>query len=357
MRSFFVVLALLVATAAPLSADVRFVSPEQGSQVYGPAVIEIATITPAVDRVEFYVDGTLAGVARSAPYRIAWDFGDSLAARKITAHLYSDKYRTRESAEILTSALTASESVDIDLVEVPFRARTSKARLNTADIAIRENGVEQKILELQSSRGATSFYFVVDRSLSMGDGKLQKALAAVDRARTQLRSEDEASVIFFNHRVDAPRKLTSEEKATAKFRSVVPSGGTSLRDALASIHPTRRTIAIVISDGADRNSTLDIAGALQRVARSKLSVYSLLLGGGGGSEFLEAAASRTGATAKRTTSNSLERDMTAILSDINSRYTVVYQSHGTGKGWREIQLLPRQSGIQVAMARRGYYAE
>jgi hypothetical protein len=74
----------------------------------------------------------------------------------------------------------------------------------------------------------------------MSRGKLPKALAAVERGLTRLRPEDDASLILFNHRVEAARKLERSEKVTTRFRSVKPSGGTSLRDALASIQPARR---------------------------------------------------------------------------------------------------------------------
>lgn len=83
------------AAAIPLRADVHFVTPQAGSQVYGTAVIEIATTTPRVDRVEFFVDGTLAGVVRTSPFRILYDFGDSTSSYRIAAHLYSDRYRSR----------------------------------------------------------------------------------------------------------------------------------------------------------------------------------------------------------------------------------------------------------------------
>ena len=353
MRWFAVVPFALALFAIPLRADVRFVTPQQGAQVYGAALIEIATTTPNVDRVEFFVDGTLAGVTRTAPFRIIYDFGDSTSSHRIAAHLYSDRYRSKETAEILTAALTAGETIDVDLVEVPFRAVTRTVRLGKSDITVRENGVEQTVRELLTARGATTFYFVIDRSASMRRGKVEKAIRAVERALTRLRPGDDAKLIYFNHRVEAQRTVVAGEK----LRAVTPSGGTSLRDALASIQPARRTIAIVISDGADRNSSSGTAAALQRVARSKLTVYSLVLGGGSGAEFLETAARRTGGTSARSTAETLSRDLESIMNDINSRYTLVYQSRGTSKGWREIQLTPRRSGIQIAQARRGYFAE
>lgn len=353
MRAFL----LLVLAALPAQGALRFVTPQAGGQVYGPTLIEVETTARSVDRVEFHVDGRLAGVVRAAPFRYVHDFGESLQGHRIIAHLFADRYRTHQTAEIITAALGASETIDVDLVEVPFRVQTRKPRLQKGDLVLRENGVEQMILDLSSSRGPTTFYFVIDRSLSMGQGKLENALGAVERSLKLLRAEDDASVILFNHRVDMPMKIAAGQKLAARFSGVIPSGGTSLRDALASIQPARRTIAIVISDGADRNSTLHPAKALQKVVRGKLSVYSLLLGRGAGAEFVEEAVQRSGGTTVRSSAGSLGRDLERILTEINGRYTAVYQSHGTSKGWREIQLMPRTSGVQIAQARRGYYAE
>jgi hypothetical protein len=346
---------LVIAASSLLRAEVHFLTPEAGAQVFGRMPLEVATATANVDRVEFYVDGTLAGVARVAPYRMMFDFGESPASHRVVARVFSDQYRREESAEVLTAALTASESLDVDLVEVPFRAVTRKPRLEKSDISIRENGLTHEVREVLTTRGSTSFYFVIDRSLSMRKGKLTRALAAVDQALSRLRPADDASIILFNHRVESARTISRGEVA-ARYRDVTPSGGTSMRDAVASIQPQRRSIAIVISDGADRNSSMTTAAALQKVAQSKLTVYSLLLGGGSGADFLGAAADRTGGTAVSSSAERVAADLGRIMDDINSRYVAVYQSRGTTRGWREIQLIPR-SGIQIATSRRGYYAE
>jgi len=68
-----------------LAAAITFVSPQQGSQAIGVLPIEVTTAATAVNRVEFYVDGMLVGVARQTPYRIAHDFGTTLAAHDIVA--------------------------------------------------------------------------------------------------------------------------------------------------------------------------------------------------------------------------------------------------------------------------------
>ncbi|HJW93683.1 MAG TPA: VWA domain-containing protein [Thermoanaerobaculia bacterium] len=337
-----------------LLAALTFITPQSGSQVIGVQPIEIATGTPHVDRVEFFVDGTLAGVARKAPWQIEHDFGTLLDAHTVGAVVWSDNYKTSERAEVRTAAIAASDSYSVDLVEVPLRVRTSKP-LRIDDLRLRENGVEQTLRDVRADRGAASFVFVIDRSLSMGGGKLETALHAIDDATKMLRADDSISVITFNHNVAKPREIGRGESVARTFAGLTPSGGTSMRDAVASIPQGHRTYAFVITDGGDRNSQLDDESALRRISSTKTVIDSLILGNSH-VKFLDRAAKNTGGSVVDTSRDALSRSLRDLIADINSRYTVVYQSHGTQRGWRSIEITPRR-GISIVNARKGYFAE
>ena len=322
-------------------AALTFVSPLPGSQAIGVQALEITTTAANVDRVDFYVDGALAGVARKPPYRIAYDFGTTLAARTITAKVWMNGYKTSESASVITAV---SDVLNVDLVEVPLRVRASRA-LKAGDLRVRENGVEQTIREVKQERPAAHFAFIVDRSLSMGGGKLDAALRAVEEARRKLRAGDTASVTYFNHIVSKSRPAT-----------LVPSGGTSLRDAVASVASKQRTYAIVITDGGDRNSQLTEEEALRKISGTKMIVSAIVLGPSH-TRFLDRAASNTGGSVAAASKEDVGRELGRILDDINSRYLVVYQSEGTQRGWRTIEVKPRTNAITIVSARKGYFAE
>lgn len=328
-----------------LGAIITFVSPQQGSQAIGVQPIEVTTGASAVNRVDFYVDGVLVGVARTPPYRIVHDFGDSLAAHSIAAKVWSDNYRHVDQASVDTVA-AGGEAMNVDLVEVPLRVRTSHP-LAASDIAVKENGIDQTIRDIRADRGPARFVFVVDRSLSMGEGKLAAALRAIDAESQLLRRDDRAEIVFFNHNVSEPRPLSQRENVT-------PSGGTSLRDAVSSIGSHERTYAIVITDGGDRNSITSEEDALKKISGTKLTLDAIVLGGG--SRFLDRAAANTGGDVARASASTLQRELHRMLVDINSRYTVVYQSHGNPGGWRAISIEPRRRGIEIVSARRGYFA-
>jgi hypothetical protein len=330
-------------------AALTFVSPLPGSQAVGVQAIEITTQASNVDRVDFYVDGVLAGVARKPPYRIAYDFGTTLAPRTVSAKLWSNGYKNSESASVTTAALSANDTLNVDLVEVPLRVRSPRA-LRAGDLRLRENGVEQTIRDVRQERPAAHFAFIIDRSLSMGDGKLDAALRAVEAAQRLLRAGDTASVTLFNHNVSRAQPVARID------RTVVPSGGTSLRDAVASVASKQRTYAIVITDGGDRNSELTEEEALRRISGTKTVVNAIVLGSSH-ARFLDRAATNTGGTVAGASKESVGSELTRILNDINSRYLVVYQSHGTERGWRTIAIQPRTGGVTIVSARKGYFAE
>lgn len=330
---------------------IRFLSPSEGEQVIGPRLIEIATDAVAVDRVEFSVDGVLAGVARKPPYRIAFDFGTSLEARQIAARVFSNGFKTTETVKLMTAALRAGQSMNVDVVEVPLRVRAART-ITAADLRLRENSVEQTIREIKPGRGAAEFVFVVDRSLSMRNGKLDSALRAVTDAARLLRPDDTASLILFNHNVSRPQPLgrRGENRGTA-------SGGTALRDALASVGTARRTYTIVITDGGDRNSVLSDDEALRKISSTRTIVSAVVLGNA--SRFLQQATANTGGTLRPATASTIAAEVQRIVADINSRYTLVYQSRGTKAGWRTIAIEPNRSGsgIEILSARKGYFAQ
>jgi len=347
-RIAFSIITLLLAAAAH-GASVAFVTPQTGAQAIGPVAIEITTTIANVDRVEFSVDGALAGVARKAPYRIAHDFGTSLAAHTITAKVWSNGFRNSDEAAITTAALTAGETMNVDVVEVPMRVRSPQP-LRAGDLRVTENGIPQTIRELRADRGAARFVFVVDRSLSMGDGKLDAALRAITGESPLLRNDDRIELVLFNHNVTKARPIRRGEP----IASVNTSGGTSLRDALASIATRERTYAIVITDGGDRNSEIAESDALRRISNTKVIVDAIVLGDA--SSFLRDAARNTGGTLVTADASTLQRALRALIVDINSRYTLDYQSHGNGSGWRTITIAPQRRGIEIVNARKGYYA-
>jgi hypothetical protein len=350
VQRILVFLAAICLAATAGASRVTFVAPLQGSQTFGTQLLEIETDAANVNRVDFFVDGNLAGVARQAPYRIAFDFGASMNARTITAKVWSNGYTVTETATVTTAALTANETLDVDLVEVPMRVR-STAVLKASDLRVRENGVAQTIRDIKRERPPAHFAFVVDRSLSMNDGKLTASLNAIQNELAQLRDGDTASLVLFNHNVAKAQPIAIGQ---ALPTNVEPSGGTSLRDALASVASAERTYAIVITDGGDRNSQLSDQDALRAISGTRTIVSALILGRSH-TNFLDQAAQNTGGSVISASRETVRTELSRILADINSRYLLIYQSHGTSRGWRTLDIQSRKRGVEIVNARKGYW--
>lgn len=353
MRRVLMVAVLLAAAVVSRGATVSFTSPPPGAQVLGPTLLEVTSDAAGIDRVDFFVDGVLAGVARKAPYRMAFDFGTSLAPRTITAKAWTNGFKTSDAATITTAAMTANDSINIDLVEVPLRAHSAKP-LRAADLRVRENGIEQTVRDVQVARPPAHFAFIVDRSLSMNGGKLEAALHAIESGLGQLREGDTASLVLFNHNVAKARPIARGQQLAS--RDLLPSGGTSLRDAVASAASKQRTYAIVITDGGDRTSALSDELALEKISTTKTIVNALVLGDSH-TRFLDRAASNTGGSVVSASAASLRDALARLLADINSRYLLIYQSTASTRGWRTIEVTGRRSDITVSSARKGYFAE
>jgi hypothetical protein len=170
-----------------------------------------------------------------------------------------------------------------------------------------------------------------------------------------LRSGDTASIVLFNHQVMPPRTISRNADLTAIFAAVNASGGTSLRDAVASaVAENNRTYVIVITDGGDRSSALDEESALRRISGRKTIVDAIVLGSR--SSFLTQAAKNTGGEVVGASAATLDRELRELLGRINSGYLLAYQSAGTNKGWRKIDIRTQNAGVRVLNARKGYYA-
>lgn len=319
----------------------------------GVTTVEVVADAAEVDRVELFVDGTLVGVLRSEPFRFKFDFGTSLQAHHIVAHVRSHHFQQDDVAEVRTAAV-GGESITVNLVEVPLRVRAAGA-VTAKDLTVVEDGARQTIRDVLFERPPSRFVFLVDRSQSMSEGKLAAALTAIDAALDLLRSADTAQIIFFNHNFDRLQDLPRGARPSALFAAIQPSGGTSLRDALVSTVAEERTITIVITDGSDRNSEISDEAALRRISGANSALFALVFDRA--SPFLETASQNTGGDIRSISAATVREAMRDLIADINSRYTLTYQSSGKKKGWRAIRIAGVRSGVKVVKARKGYFAE
>lgn len=180
-----------------------------------------------------------------------------------------------------------SVAVDLVVLHPTVRDRNGSfvADLGKQNFEVREDGVRQVIRLFRHEDTPVAVGLVVDHSGSMG----RKLSDVISAARTFARSsnpEDRMFVINFNEKVTlglpAAMRFTNRpedlEAAILKARSI---GQTALYDAVASGFEHLREagrekkVLIVISDGGDNASVLDLAAILKMAAQSSALIYTI----------------------------------------------------------------------------------
>ena len=284
-----ILLLLLLALAFPVAAlaiEVRIVRPVAGEPLLGEVEVraEIVPAGAAVERVEFFLDGKLAGTAAQAPYRILLDAGDENREHRleVVAHGAGSD---RASASLITPRLRTDVEIRVDLQQLFVTVESGGKRvldLTREDFDVLDQGAPQPIVTF--GRGDVPFTaaLLIDSSASMQGGRLEKALDGARAFFAAMAPLDQAKLLLFSDHVLLETPFTNIQSVlTLGLRGVTPEGGTALNDALylaVKRLETRRgrKIAILLSDGVDIESVLSIEDA-RAIARRQVTLYWLRL--------------------------------------------------------------------------------
>lgn len=177
----------------------------------------------------------------------------------------------------------------VDVVSVTATVLDGNGRLVTgltaADFVVFDDSREQPITQFSNERVPVSLGILLDVSDSMTGKRMDDARAALDRFLGEwLDEEDEGFVGVFNHR---PRILSPWTRRPAQLRGlldgVIPTGGTAIYDAIAQAvtkFPSRahqRAAVVVISDGADTASDVDLRTLRATLRRNEAFVYAVAI--------------------------------------------------------------------------------
>jgi VWFA-related protein len=315
-------LALLL--AAPAAAfEVRIVRPAPGEPLLGEAEVR-AEVTPAdtrIERVEFFLDGTLAGTATQAPYRVLVDAGDENREHRVEVVAHAAGGATaRASIGTLRLHTDAEIRVDLQQLFVTVEERGRRVTdLTKNDFTVFDQGDPQPIVTF--GRGDIPFTAVllVDSSSSMQGGRLDQALDGARAFFSAMAELDQAKLILFSDHILHETPFTNIQTVlTLGLRGVQAEGGTALNDALyAAVKrlETRRgrKVIVLLSDGIDVESVLSIEEA-RAIARRQISLYWLRL--------------RRGEDASRTRLSSAWRDAPEHQREAERLRTAVLESGG-----------------------------
>jgi Ca-activated chloride channel homolog len=269
---------------------------------------------------------------------------------------------------------------DVDEVELNCTVIDEKGRLvqNLArdDFHIWEDNVPQTIASFQHQDLPVSMGILIDNSGSMRDKRAAVNAAALDLVRAS-NPEDEAFIVNFSDEAFIDQDFTSDIRKLEQGLSHIDSkGGTALYDAvvasaneLASHAKRPKQVLLIITDGEDNASTLNLEQTIRRVQDLQGPVvYSigLLFGSDSRDEAhrakraLEMLSQETGGIAYFP--HSLE-DVDAIAAevarDIRNQYTIGYHSTKPPSlgGYRVVRVEAKGPGHGrlIVRTRTGYY--
>jgi VWFA-related protein len=231
--------------------------------------------------------------------------------------------------------------------------------LTAADFELRDNGVAQQVRLSDASLSHLDVILALDMSASLTAERLAQLRAAGDALLTQLRPEDRAALVTFDHAVVARQRLTRDvDQVRLALRQPVAGGRTSLVDAMyaglvQAEGGERRSLLIAFSDGVDTSSWLEPATVVQ-VARQAATVVYGVSTSWPPPDLLERVASDTGGEVLDASSRRLDRAFTDILAEFRQRYLLTFSPDSPSAGWHNLEIRVKR-GRTTVKARPGYF--
>ena len=248
--------------------------------------------------------------------------------------------------------------------------------LTKDNFTVFEDGVKQNIISFQHTDLPVSIAIVVDNS-----GSMSKKRPAVNQSTLDLiqasNPQDEAFVVNFSDEAFIDQEFTSDVKKLRDGLSHIESrGGTALYDAvvasadkLANDAKRPKQVLILITDGEDNASTLNLEQTIRRVQQlSGPVIYSVgLLFGDEMSHSevrharraLEMLSTETGGIAYFPRSlEQVDQIAAEVARDIRSQYTLGYHSTKptTDTSFRRVQVTAEEKGSKLNVrTRTGYF--
>lgn len=165
--------------------------------------------------------------------------------------------------------------------------------LRKEDFLVYEDDKPVEVTHFSAERTPVSLGIVLDTSGSMSGDKIVAARDAIERFLSALPDpQDEFFMYRFSASPDLVHDWTNNRDAVSRtLARVHPSGGTAMYDAVAEAVPmaqsgqNRKKAVVLISDGNDTNSRLDIREVRQLVRETEVLVYAVGIDGQGESTF------------------------------------------------------------------------
>jgi VWFA-related protein len=255
------------------------------------------------------------------------------------------------------------------------------AGLTAEDFEVKDNGVTQRVIEVQYESLPLNVICALDVSSSVSGEPLARLKTALTALIEALADRDRAALLTFSGAVHLHSSLTSDRPRLRALTSAMAAGGTtSFYDAAFAGLALReadngRTMLLIFSDAHDTSSWLPARKLIAAARQADVVVYPVTIPvaptfGRGSDSFndrvkvadpaqrlLEVLAADSGGRVFfARDDDSLTQTFLSVLAEFRQRYVLTYEPAGVAPGgWHDVEVKLKGKSGQVR-ARRGYFA-
>ncbi len=331
--------AALAAGRAAAEPTISIVRPPAGIPLFDQVdvVLEVdsgARVARVGARVELFLDGRSAGILDRPPYEIRIDVGADNRDRRLEAVLRDPDGEVVARAVAHYPALVVHDQVELALRQLYVMVSDRRGRrvldLERGDFTVRDQGQPQRLITFERGDIPFAAVLLLDGSRSMRGARLQLALAGARSFIGGMRQHDQARLVVYSDHLLEATPWHGPDSTAAAAVAVEADGGTSVHDhlylGLRMVDQRQgRRVVILLSDGWDQHSVLDVDQLEDTARRSEAILYWVRRSGEAPKIGLQAAGE-----APRLVPLSSWRDRPELL-----------------RAWRRLERLVRQSGGRV----------
>jgi Ca-activated chloride channel homolog len=237
--------------------------------------------------VEFFVDGRPAGRVENPPWSLEVDVGQDNVDHQFRV-VAEDVLGSRADDAVATLRIPIDDVVDVSLLQLYVSVSDGRVRavpdLAVTDFAVSSGrGQPEQIATFAGGDLPVSAVLLLDTSESMAGDPLTAALAGAEGWVRQTAGEDETMLVLFSDRLLGATGFLPPEAALGEaVEGIRATGGSAIYDALYfalnRVEPRLgRRVIVLLSDGLDVSSLLDMEDVLWRSRRSQAMIYWLRL--------------------------------------------------------------------------------
>ncbi len=367
--------AVLGGTAAA-EVSVRLTEPGAELPVFGQVEVVAEAHATGEDllSVEVFFDGRSVGRLARPPWRMTVAVEEANQEHRIEVVARgSAGGEARDS--VLVQSIHVDDVVDLELQQLYVTVTRAGQRvfgLGKGDFTVLDRGRRQEIVTLAFGDVPFTAILLIDGSVSMHRPLAAAARRGAEALIAGMTALDEAKAMLFSDHLVAATPFTSDPAALGTVFAEHPAGGTALNDQLywaVRLLERRngRRVVVLLSDGRDVHSVLDMEEVRESVRRGQTMIYwvRLILEGQGGPvatnlrslgasrrqiELLRETVKESGGRILTSRDGAgIEQALAEVLQDLREQYAIGYYPDPAldDGSWRPVAVDLRGGGMKV----------